>query len=75
MPITITMSKINIIREITENIMEAADELRAKDQRDPLEQGQLIAYAEALSIIQDAMAGYDLREISLDFDIDARYLY
>ena len=75
MPITITMSKINIIREITENIMEAADELRAKDQRDPLEQGQLIAYAEALSIIQDALAGYDLREISLDFDIDARYLY
>ena len=69
------MMNMNLLREITESIIEAADELWAKDQRDLLEQGQLIAYAEALSIIQDAMAGYDLREISLDFDIDARYLY
>ena len=69
------MMNMNLLREVTESIIEAADELWAKDQRDLLEQGQLIAYAEALSIIQDAMAGYDLREISLDFDIDARYLY
>ena len=66
---------LNLLREITENILEAADELRNREVLDPIEQGQLIAYAEALSIIQDAMAGYDLREISLDFDIDARYLY
>ena len=64
----------NMIREIVEGIVDAADELIKKKDRDLVEQGELIAYAESLSIIQDAMAGYDLAEIGLDFDIDARYL-
>ena len=67
------MSK-NLIREIVEGIVDAADELLEKAERDPVEQGELIAYAESLSIIRDAAAGYDLAEIGLDFDIDARYL-
>ena len=65
----------NNIREIVEGIVDAADELLEKTERDLVEQGQLIAYAESLSIIRDACAGYDLKEIGLDFDIDARYLF
>jgi hypothetical protein len=64
----------NNIREIVEGILDAADELLEKPERDLVEEGRLIAYAESLSIIRDACAGYDLREIGLDFDIDAKYL-
>lgn len=67
------MSK-NLIKEIVEGILDAADELLEKKDRDLVEQGELIAYAESLSIIRDAMAGYDLAEIGLDFDIDTKYL-
>lgn len=64
----------NLMEEIVEGIVEDADELLAKKDRDLVEQGQLIAYAESLCIIRDACAGYDLAEIGLDFDIDAKYL-
>lgn len=64
----------NLTREIVEGIMEAADELLAMENRNEIQQGQLLAYAESLSIIRDALAGYDLASIGLDFDIDARYL-
>lgn len=65
----------NKLIEIVDCIMEAADELRAKEDRDLVEQGELIAYAETLTIIQDAFAGDDLAEIGLDFDVDKKYLY
>lgn len=68
------MNKNKLI-EIVDCIMEAADELRAKKDRDLVEQGELIAYAETLNIIQDAFAGEDLAEIGLDFDVDNKYLY
>lgn len=64
----------NLMKEIVEGITGAADELLEKKDRDLVEQGQLIAYAEALSVIRDACAGYDLAQIGLDFDIDAKYL-
>ena len=64
----------NLMREIPENIIDAADELLEKQEKDQLEQGELIAYAESLSIIRDAFAGYELSEIGLDFDIDGKYL-
>ena len=67
------MSKHKII-EIVECIMEAADELKGKKDRDLVMEGELIAYAETLSIIQDAFAGENLAEIGLDFDVDERYL-
>ena len=69
-------SDMNLIREIVENITESADELLAKGKNNlnMVEQGQLLAYAEALSIIRDALSGYDLTAISLDFDIDEKYL-
>lgn len=66
----------NHLKEIVENITEAADELLAKGRNKltPVEYGELIAYAETLSIIRDALSGYDLSAVGLDFDIDARYL-
>lgn len=64
----------NLTREIVEGIMEAADELLAVENRNEIQQGQLLAYAESLSIIRDALAGYNLASIGLDFDIDVRYL-
>jgi hypothetical protein len=65
----------NILIEIIENIKEAADELKKKPNRDEVEYGELLAYAECLSIIKDANAGYDLKKLGLNFDIDAEYLY
>ena len=70
------MDNANLLREIVENITESADDLlrKGKGNLNLVEQGQLLAYAEALSIIRDALAGYDLSAVSLDFDIDAKYL-
>ena len=64
----------NHLKEIVECITSAADELLDKSDKDLMDQGQLIAYAESLCIIRDALAGYDLSKVSLDFDIDAKYL-
>ena len=68
------MMNKNLMKEIVEGITGAADEILEKKERDLVEQGELIAYAEALCVIRDACAGYDLAEIGLDFDIDAKYL-
>ena len=64
----------NHLKEIVECITSAADELLEKSDKDLMDQGQLIAYAESLCIIRDALTGYDLSKVSLDFDIDAKYL-
>lgn len=64
----------NLITEIVACIIEAADELLFLESRNEIQQGQLLAYAESLSIIRDALAGYDLTAVGLDFDIDERYL-
>lgn len=64
----------NLIREIAEEILEAADTLRSKEELNAVEQGQMIAYAETLCIMQDALSGYDLAEYGLDFDVDKKYL-
>lgn len=66
----------NQLKEIIENIIEAADELLAKGREnlDLVEQGQLLAYAESLCIIRDTISGYDLAAVGLDFDIDGKYL-
>ncbi len=66
---------VNILQEIVEELLRQADTLSEKESLDPMEQGELLAYAEALCIMQDAMAGYDLSEVGLDFDVDKKYLY
>lgn len=66
----------NHLKEIIENIIEAADALLNKGRAnlDPVEYGELLAYAESLCIIRDALSGYDLAAVGLDFDIDEKYL-
>ena len=64
----------NVLTEIVENIKEAADELKQKGSLTEVEYGELLAYAEYLTIIKDANAGCDLKMLGLDFDIDAKYL-
>lgn len=64
----------NLITEIVACITEAADELLFLENRNEIQQGQLLAYAESLSIIRDALVGYVLTVVGLDFDIDERYL-
>ena len=66
---------MNIMLQIVEYITKAADELLYKPDRNLLEEGKLIAYAEALCVIQDSLLGYDLSVIGMDFDVDKRYLY
>lgn len=67
----------NQLREIVENIKESADELiqKGKDNLDLVEKGQLLGYAEALTIIKDAISEDNAAVVGLDFDIDAEYLY
>lgn len=60
--------------DIVASIMEDADEIKAKGSKNAQDFGQLLAYAEALSIIRDACDPDDLATIGLDFDIDKRYL-
>ena len=64
----------NIMIEIVENIVESADTIKKQKSVDDQDYGQLLAYAECLSIIRDACSAYNLSEIGLDFDIDKRYL-
>jgi len=66
--------RIELLADVVAAIVECADEIRGKETRDSQDYGQLLAYAETLCIIRDACAGYDLSEIGLAFDIDARYL-
>ena len=61
------------LHDIVAAIAEAADEIKKKTDADAQDYGQLLAYAECLSIIRDAYDG-DLSEIGLNFDIDKRYL-
>lgn len=64
----------DLIVEIIENIKELADKLKKEHSSDEVAIGQLLAYAEVLSIIKGAYAGEDLKALGLDFDIDKRYL-
>lgn len=63
----------NILEQIVSDIVQEADELKSKKKND-YEEGQLLAFASVLDIIKSACAGYDLKEIGLDFDVDERYL-
>lgn len=68
------MISANNMRETVENIKEALAELKEKPELDDMEKGMMIAYVEALSIIQSACNEEDHEKIGIDFDVDARYL-
>lgn len=61
------------LSDIVSAIVEIANEVKNKPTQDAQDYGQLLAYAECLSIIRDSYDG-ELNEIGLGFDIDKRYL-
>ena len=64
----------NALRDVVSAIIEAAEELHGKTNPDAQDYGQLLAYAETLSIIRDACDPDNLKAVGLDFDIDRRFL-
>lgn len=63
-----------MLADIVSAIIEEAEEIKGKSNQDAQDYGQLLAYAETLSIIRDACDVELLSEIGLDFDIDKRFL-
>ena len=64
----------NLMIEIIENIKESADNLKKVKNPNDVQYGELLGYAETLSIIKDCCSGHDLKKLGLDFDIDKKYL-
>lgn len=67
------MKNKDILLEVVEEITAEADELLEEGKND-YTSGQLLAYATALGIIKTCLAGEDLDEFGLDYDIDKKYL-
>ena len=59
---------------LIENIIQYADEIRQQEEINDIDYGQLLAYAECLTIIQELCSKEDLERMGLAFDIDSRYL-
>ena len=65
---------IDALRDVVLSIIASADEIKQKGALDCMDFGQLLAYAEALCIIQDMCNPDVLERIGLNFDVDKRYL-
>lgn len=63
-----------LLKDIVGAIIESADEVKQTAPHDLMDFGQLLAYAEALSIIQDTCDPETVKTIGLNFDVDERYL-
>ena len=61
------------LMQIIESIMRVADE-RLAEESSPYVNGELIGYAEALTIIQEQLTDEERKEFKLDFDIDKKYM-
>ena len=61
------------LHDIVSLIVESADKVRNKPEKDVEDMGQLLAYATCLSIIRDEFI-LEQEEIGLGFDIDDRYM-
>ena len=61
------------LAQIIESILEVADE-RMLEESSPYVNGELIGYAEALTIIQEQLTDEERKKYRLDFDIDKKYL-
>lgn len=61
------------LRQIVESILQVADE-RLKEESSPYVNGELIGFAESLTIIQEQLTDEERKQFKLDFDIDERYL-
>ena len=59
---------------IIESIMSVADK-RLKEDSSPYVNGELIGYAESLTIIQEQLTDEERKLFKLDFDIDKKYMW
>ena len=64
------------LMQITESLLEAANETLAEYLKEESEmvRGELIAYAEALTIIKEGLTEDEETEFHLDFDVDKKYI-
>ena len=61
--------------EIVKYVIQSADEMiEGKSALNPVEYGQLIGYAEVLSIIRSICTDEEVEELGIDFDYDDKYL-
>ncbi|MCD8087552.1 MAG: hypothetical protein LUE22_03045 [Oscillospiraceae bacterium] len=63
-----------ILHDIISTLVEYADELKSRPNLNEVERGELLGYAETLSVIRDACPVDERADIGLDFDVDERYL-
>ena len=68
------MKDLEMVKEIAQQIKEIADECNESYKNTDYENGRLISLCDALKIIQDAVGQENLKDIGLDFDVDAKYL-
>lgn len=61
------------LMQIIESIKRVADE-RLAEESSPYVNGELIGYAEALTIIQEQLTDEERKKFRLDFDIDKKYM-
>jgi hypothetical protein len=61
------------LKQIIENIIAVADE-RLQEESSPYVNGELIGYAESLTIIQEQLSADERKQYGLDFDIDKKYM-
>lgn len=63
-----------MMKEAIEQIMELAEELSQLESKNEIERGQLMAYAEVLTIFHDTLPEEDRISLGVDFDADQSYL-
>ncbi len=63
----------DLLIEIIEEIQREADEILQEKQTE-YDDGQLLAYATSLGIIKTCLAGENLEDYGIDYDIDKKYL-
>lgn len=61
------------LKQIIESIISVADE-RLQEDSSPHVNGELIGYAESLTIIQEQLSDDERKLYGLDFDIDKKYM-
>ena len=61
------------LKTIIDNILSVANN-RLQEESSPHVNGELVGYAEALTIIQEQLSEEEQKRYGLDFDIDKKYM-
>ena len=67
------MENIDRLGQITREILASADSV-LNDEKNEVNIGSLITYAEVLTIIQEQLTDAEKKNFKLDFDIDKKYM-